>query len=67
MPLSLQVSVVIAPIGFSLPVFSEAAYQPAPLSEKALPDTFVVQVSASYKVPVLYSIVPANGTGEPFR
>ncbi|KFO88334.1 Protocadherin-16, partial [Buceros rhinoceros silvestris] len=37
-------------------------YQPAPLSEKALPDTFVVQVSASYEVPVLYSVVPANGT-----
>ncbi|NWR55609.1 PCDL protein, partial [Bucorvus abyssinicus] len=38
-------------------------YQPAPLSEKALPDTFVVQVSASYKVPVLYSVLPADGTG----
>ncbi|XP_010132124.1 PREDICTED: protocadherin Fat 4-like [Buceros rhinoceros silvestris] len=59
---SVKVSVVIAPISFSLPVFSEAAYQPAPLSEKALPDTFVVQVSASYEVPVLYSVVPANGT-----
>ncbi|KFP80959.1 Protocadherin Fat 2, partial [Apaloderma vittatum] len=35
-------------------------YQPAPLSEKALPDTFVVQISVLYKAPVIYEIVSGN-------
>ncbi|NXW28330.1 PCD23 protein, partial [Phaetusa simplex] len=35
-------------------------YQPAPLSEKMLPDTFVVQISVLYKVPVIYSIVSGD-------
>ncbi|NXN54419.1 PCD23 protein, partial [Rynchops niger] len=35
-------------------------YQPAPLSEKTLPDTFVVQISVLYKVPVIYSIVSGD-------
>ncbi|NXV20394.1 PCD23 protein, partial [Cepphus grylle] len=38
-------------------------YQPAPLSEKALPDTYVVQISALYKVPVIYSIVSGDEKG----
>ncbi|NWU51437.1 PCD23 protein, partial [Dromas ardeola] len=38
-------------------------YQPAPLSEKTLPDTFVVQISVLYKVPVIYSIVSGDEKG----
>ncbi|NXJ55638.1 PCDL protein, partial [Spizaetus tyrannus] len=38
-------------------------YQPAPLSEKTLPDTFVVQISVLYKLPVIYSIVSGDGKG----
>ncbi|NXF29809.1 PCDL protein, partial [Nyctibius bracteatus] len=38
-------------------------YQPAPLSEKTLPDTFVVQISVFYKAPVIYSIVSGDGKG----
>ncbi|NXW01027.1 PCDL protein, partial [Fregetta grallaria] len=38
-------------------------YQPAPLSEKTLPDAFVVQISVLYKVPVIYSIVSGDGKG----
>ncbi|NXI59902.1 PCDL protein, partial [Chloroceryle aenea] len=38
-------------------------YQPAPLSEKTLPDTFVVQISVSYKVPVIYRIVSGDEKG----
>ncbi|KFU99902.1 Protocadherin-23, partial [Pterocles gutturalis] len=38
-------------------------YQPPPLSEKTLPDTFVVQISVLYKVPVIYSIVSGDGNG----
>ncbi|XP_025919928.1 protocadherin Fat 1-like [Apteryx rowi] len=60
---SVKVSVMIAPIGISFPVFSEAVYQPAPLSEKALPDTFVVQISVLYNVPVIYSIVSGDENG----
>ncbi|KAM6367546.1 protocadherin Fat 4-like [Alca torda] len=60
---SVKVSVTIAPVSISLPVFSEAAYQPAPLSEKALPDTYVVQISALYKVPVIYSVVSGDEKG----
>ncbi|KFR16957.1 Protocadherin Fat 2, partial [Opisthocomus hoazin] len=35
-------------------------YEPAPLSEKALPDTFVVRISVLYVVPVIYSIVSGD-------
>ncbi|NXN24485.1 FAT2 protein, partial [Nycticryphes semicollaris] len=38
-------------------------YQPAPLSENTPPDTFVVQISALYKVPVTYSIVSGDEKG----
>ncbi|NXX87924.1 PCDL protein, partial [Centropus bengalensis] len=38
-------------------------YQPAPLSEKAPPDTFVVHVSVFYEVPVTYGIVSGDGKG----
>ncbi|NXA40395.1 CELR3 protein, partial [Eudromia elegans] len=38
-------------------------YEPAPLSEKALPDTFVVQISVLYNVPVIYSIVAGDQNG----
>ncbi|NXI44688.1 PCDL protein, partial [Galbula dea] len=38
-------------------------YQPVPLSVKTLPDTFVVQISVFYKVPVLYSIVSGDEKG----
>ncbi|XP_009578906.1 PREDICTED: protocadherin Fat 4-like, partial [Fulmarus glacialis] len=60
---SVKVSITIAPINVSFPVFSEAVYQPAPLSEKTLPDTFVVQISVLYKVPVIYSIISGDGKG----
>lgn len=60
----LQVTVVIAPVSVSFPVFSEEAYQPAPLSEKAPPDTFVVQISVLYTVPVIYSIVAGDEQGK---
>ncbi|KAM6407361.1 protocadherin Fat 4-like [Pluvialis apricaria] len=60
---SVKVSVTIASISTSFPVFSEVTYQPAPLSEKTLPDTFVVQISVLYKVPVIYSIVSGDGKG----
>ncbi|NWR69367.1 PCDL protein, partial [Centropus unirufus] len=38
-------------------------YQPAPLSEKAPPDTFVVHISVFYEVPVTYRIVSGDGKG----
>ncbi|NXE77238.1 FAT2 protein, partial [Cochlearius cochlearius] len=38
-------------------------YQPAPLSEKALPDTFVVKISVLYEFRVTYSIVSGDGKG----
>ncbi|NWX46230.1 PCDL protein, partial [Steatornis caripensis] len=38
-------------------------YQPAPLSEKTLPDTFVVHISVLYEVPVIYSIVSGDANG----
>ncbi|NWQ77713.1 PCDL protein, partial [Columbina picui] len=38
-------------------------YRPAALSEKAPPDTFVVQISVLYTVPVIYSIVAGDGQG----
>lgn len=41
-------------------------YQPAPLSEKTLPDTFVVQITVLYKVPVVYSIVAGDEKGKLF-
>ncbi|XP_061845642.1 cadherin EGF LAG seven-pass G-type receptor 1 [Colius striatus] len=60
---SVKVSITVAPSNFSVPVFSEAAYQPTPLSEKTLPDTFVVHISVLYKVPVVYSIVSGDEKG----
>ncbi|KAM7118497.1 cadherin EGF LAG seven-pass G-type receptor 2-like [Ciconia maguari] len=60
---SVKVSITIAPINTSFPVFSEAVYQPAPLSEKTLPDTFVVHIHVLYGVPVIYSIVLGEGKG----
>ncbi|NXX83201.1 PCDL protein, partial [Urocolius indicus] len=38
-------------------------YQPTPLSEKTLPDTFVVHINVLYKVPVVYSIVSGDEKG----
>ncbi|NXW64890.1 CELR1 protein, partial [Eurystomus gularis] len=38
-------------------------YQPAPLSEKTPPDTFVVQISVLYELPVIYSIISGNEKG----
>ncbi|NWZ21778.1 FAT2 protein, partial [Asarcornis scutulata] len=38
-------------------------YQPTPLSEKILPDSFVVEISVLYNVPVIYSIVSGNEKG----
>ncbi|KGL84803.1 Protocadherin Fat 3, partial [Tinamus guttatus] len=38
-------------------------YKPTPLSEKALPDTFVVQISVLYNAPVIYSIVSGDQNG----
>ncbi|XP_017677245.1 PREDICTED: protocadherin Fat 4-like [Lepidothrix coronata] len=60
---SVKVSVTVVPVGVSFPVFSEAAYHPAPLSEKALPDTFVVQTSVLYSAPVSYTIVSGDDKG----
>ncbi|XP_064002162.1 cadherin EGF LAG seven-pass G-type receptor 1-like [Pogoniulus pusillus] len=60
---SVMVTVVIAPINISFPIFSEVIYQPAPLSVKTLPDTFVVQISVLYHASVLYSIVSGDEKG----
>ncbi|OXB76137.1 UNVERIFIED_CONTAM: hypothetical protein H355_005348 [Colinus virginianus] len=60
---SVKVSVTIAPTNTSFPVFSEATYQPAPLSEKTLPDTFVEQITVLYNIPVVYSIVSGDEKG----
>ncbi|NXU50689.1 PCD16 protein, partial [Turnix velox] len=38
-------------------------YQPAPLSEKTLPDTFVVEISVLYKGPVTYKIASGDEKG----
>ncbi|KFU84788.1 Protocadherin-16, partial [Chaetura pelagica] len=38
-------------------------YQPAPLTEKTLPNTFVVQISVLYEVPVIYSIASGDQQG----
>ncbi|NXC56190.1 FAT2 protein, partial [Aleadryas rufinucha] len=38
-------------------------YHPAPLSEKAPTDTFVVQISALYQLPVSYSIASGDEKG----
>lgn len=65
MSFSRQVSVVVAPMDVSFPVFVEEAYHPAPLSEKTPPDTFVVEISALYKLPVNYSIASGDEKGEP--
>ncbi|XP_050172457.1 protocadherin Fat 4-like [Myiozetetes cayanensis] len=60
---SVKVAVTVVPVGVSLPVFSEASYHPAPLSEKAPPDTFVVQTSALHGAPVSYAIVSGDDQG----
>ncbi|XP_017600750.1 PREDICTED: protocadherin Fat 4 [Corvus brachyrhynchos] len=60
---SVKVSVMIAPMDVSFPVFVEEAYHPAPLSEKTPPDTFVVEISALYKLPVNYSIASGDEKG----
>ncbi|XP_027549048.1 protocadherin Fat 4-like [Neopelma chrysocephalum] len=60
---SVKVSVTVVPVGVSFPVFSEAAYHPAPLSEKALPDTFVVQTNVFYSAPVSYTIASGDDKG----
>lgn len=66
MSFPLQVTVMIAPMDVSFPVFLEEAYQPAPLSEKAPIDTFVVEIIALYKLPVTYSITSGDEKGEPW-
>ncbi|XP_072783487.1 protocadherin Fat 4 isoform X1 [Taeniopygia guttata] len=60
---SVKVSVIIAPMDVSFPVFLEEAYHPAPLSEKSPTDTFVVEVRALYKLPVYYSIASGDEKG----
>ncbi|XP_010223947.1 PREDICTED: protocadherin Fat 4-like, partial [Tinamus guttatus] len=60
---SAKVSIMIVPSNISYPLFSEAVYKPTPLSEKALPDTFVVQISVLYNAPVIYSIVSGDQNG----
>ncbi|XP_043399090.1 protocadherin Fat 4-like [Chelonia mydas] len=60
---SVKVSVMIAPINTSFPVFSAVVYQPDALSEKALAGTFVVQISVLYKSPVIYTIISGNEKG----
>ncbi|XP_056344157.1 protocadherin Fat 4-like [Oenanthe melanoleuca] len=60
---SVKVSVMIAPMDVSFPVFLEEAYQPAPLAEKAPIDTFVVEISALYKLPLNYSIASGDEKG----
>lgn len=66
MSFSLQVSVRVAPMDVSYPVFLEEAYHPAPLSEKTATETFVVEISAWYKLPVNYSIASGDEKGEPW-
>ncbi|CAM5145461.1 unnamed protein product [Natator depressus] len=60
---SVKVSVMIAPINTSFPVFSAVVYQPDALSEKALAGTFVVQISVLYKSPIIYTIISGNEKG----
>ncbi|XP_068868138.1 protocadherin Fat 4-like [Aphelocoma coerulescens] len=60
---SVKVSVMIAPMDVSFPVFVEEAYHPAPLPEKTPPDRFVVEISALYKLPVNYSIASGDEKG----
>ncbi|KAL9863596.1 protocadherin Fat 4-like [Geothlypis trichas] len=60
---SVKVSVVVAPMDVSFPVFLEEAYHPAPLSEQSPPETFVVEVRAWYKLPVDYSISSGDEKG----
>ncbi|KAI1240359.1 hypothetical protein IHE44_0008776 [Lamprotornis superbus] len=60
---SVKVTVMIAPLDVSFPVFLEEAYHPAPVSEKAPTDTFVVEISALYKLPVNYSITSGDEKG----
>lgn len=62
----LQVSVMIAPMDVSYPVFLEEAYHPAPLSEKTPAETFVVEIRALYNLPVSYSIASGDEKGEPW-
>ncbi|NWW80396.1 FAT4 protein, partial [Climacteris rufus] len=38
-------------------------YHPAPLTERTPPDTFVVQISVFYKLPVNYSVVSGDEKG----
>lgn len=57
---------MIAPMDVSFPVFLEEAYQPAPLSENSPTETFVVEISALYKLPVNYSIASGDEKGEPW-
>ncbi|KAF2987751.1 hypothetical protein EK904_015163 [Melospiza melodia maxima] len=60
---SVKVSVVVAPMDVSFPLFLEEAYHPAPLAEQSPPDTFVVEVRALYKLPVDYSITSGDEKG----
>ncbi|XP_059699426.1 protocadherin Fat 4-like [Haemorhous mexicanus] len=60
---SVKVSVMVAPMDVSFPVFLEEAYHPAPLSEQSPTDTFVVEVRALYKLPVNYSITSGDEKG----
>nr|XP_026649047.1 protocadherin Fat 4 [Zonotrichia albicollis] len=60
---SVKVSVMVAPMDVSFPLFLEEAYHPAPLAEQSPPDTFVVEVRAWYNLPVDYSITSGDEKG----
>uniref|UniRef100_H3A003 Cadherin domain-containing protein n=1 Tax=Latimeria chalumnae TaxID=7897 RepID=H3A003_LATCH len=57
---SVKVTIIVAPSDSAVPVFSAAVYQPAPLSEKTSTGTLVIQTSALYHLPLLYSLVAGN-------
>ncbi|CAH2253629.1 protocadherin Fat 4-like [Pelobates cultripes] len=61
-PLSafVKVYITIVPSNISFPVFSTDIYRPDPVSDKASPSTFLVQVYALYPTFLLYNITAGN-------
>ncbi|XP_075451052.1 cadherin-23-like [Ascaphus truei] len=57
---SVKVFVTIAPGNIGRPVFSAARYSPDPMSDQALPATFLIQINALYTTSLVYSIASGN-------
>ncbi|MEE6474652.1 hypothetical protein FKM82_010452 [Ascaphus truei] len=57
---SVKVFVTIAPGNIGRPVFSAARYCPDPMSDQALPATFLIQINALYTTSLVYSIASGN-------